>query len=107
MSDIFGGEPPATPAVRAEDLVGEGKKFKDIDALAAGKLESDRFIEQLKAEKADAEARASRAVEVEAELQKLREDLIARKAPEPVGKPTQPSQPATTDIEKIVLETIT
>ncbi len=34
------------------ELVGEGKKFKDAASLAAAKLESDRFIEQLKAENA-------------------------------------------------------
>lgn len=32
------------------ELVGEGKKFKDAAALAAGKIESDKYIEQLKAE---------------------------------------------------------
>jgi hypothetical protein len=34
-------------------LVGEGKKFRDVAALAAGKVESDKFIEQLKRETAD------------------------------------------------------
>jgi len=33
-----------------EELVGEGKKFKTVEDLARGKLESDRFIEQLKSE---------------------------------------------------------
>ena len=33
-----------------ETLVGEGKKFKDIEALAKGKVLSDSFIEQLKEE---------------------------------------------------------
>lgn len=33
-------------------LVGEGKKFKDAEALAKGKVESDSFIEQLKNENA-------------------------------------------------------
>lgn len=31
-------------------LVGEGKKFRTIEDLAKGKLEADRFIEQLKSE---------------------------------------------------------
>jgi len=35
------------------NLVGEGKKFKDAEALAAGKLESDQFIERLKSENAE------------------------------------------------------
>lgn len=33
-----------------KSLVGEGKKFKDEELLAKGKLESDRFIEQLQSE---------------------------------------------------------
>lgn len=41
----------------AAELVGEGKKFKDIQALARAKAESDAFIERLKAE--NAEMRAS------------------------------------------------
>lgn len=32
------------------ELVGEGKKFKDPQALARGKVESDRFIERLQGE---------------------------------------------------------
>lgn len=35
-----------------EELVGEGKKFKDAQALAKGKAESDAFIESLKREQA-------------------------------------------------------
>ena len=34
-------------------LVGEGKKFKSVEDLAKGKLEADRFIEQLLREKAE------------------------------------------------------
>jgi len=33
-----------------DTLVGEGKKFASIEALAAGKAESDKFIEQLQGE---------------------------------------------------------
>lgn len=32
------------------ELVGEGKKFKDLGELAKGKIEADRFIEDLKTE---------------------------------------------------------
>src|SRR5687767_10989745 len=35
-----------------EELVGENKKFKDIDALAKGKAYSDMMIEHMKAEQA-------------------------------------------------------
>ena len=36
-----------------EDLVGEGKKFKDLEALARGKAESDAFVKRLEAEQAE------------------------------------------------------
>lgn len=39
-----------TPASLYETLVGEGKKFKTPEDLAKAKIESDRFIEQLKEE---------------------------------------------------------
>lgn len=36
-----------TNASYMEQLVGEGKKFKDIESLAKGKLEADRHIEEI------------------------------------------------------------
>lgn len=39
--------------VKFEDLVGEGKKYKDTEAVAKAIAEKDRFIEQLKSEKAE------------------------------------------------------
>lgn len=44
-------EEPTSPSVLG-DLVGEGRKFNDVEALARGKLEADRFIEQMKQENA-------------------------------------------------------
>lgn len=44
MSDVF----QETQEVKVDDLVGEGKKFKTADDLAKGKVESDRFVEDLK-----------------------------------------------------------
>lgn len=81
MTDVFSqpnGEAKADPAkVSLQDLVGEGKKFKDADALAAAKAESDAFIEQLKAENAglrnagaNLEALQARIAELEAEKNK-------------------------------------
>ena len=46
-----GSSTPTTDALA--ELVGEGKKFKDIAALAVGKVESDKFIDRLKKEAAD------------------------------------------------------
>ena len=39
-------EAGTNPSVVGE-LVGEGRKFNDVEALAKGKLEADRFIEQM------------------------------------------------------------
>ena len=44
-------EEPTSPSVLGE-LVGEGRKFNDVEALAKGKIEADRFIEQMKQENA-------------------------------------------------------
>lgn len=56
-------EAVTTPSV-VGDLVGEGRKFNDVEALAKGKLEADKFIEQMKQEnaalKADLEKTAYR-----------------------------------------------
>jgi hypothetical protein len=48
MSLFENGDP-----VTFDALVGEGKKYKDPDAVAKAIIEKDRFIEQLKAEKAE------------------------------------------------------
>jgi len=48
-------EEPTSPSVLG-DLVGEGRKFNDVEALAKGKLEADRFIEQMKNENATLKA---------------------------------------------------
>lgn len=62
-SQVSSFEEPTSPSVLG-DLVGEGRKFNDVEALAKGKLEADRFIEQMKQEnaalKADLEKQAYR-----------------------------------------------
>jgi len=58
MSDVFssattennapaGTNDSTTNASYMEQLVGEGKKFKDVESLAKGKLEADRHIEDI------------------------------------------------------------
>lgn len=54
MTDVFDTDNSETTASALEELVGEGKKFADAEALAKGKKESDNFIEQLKQEKQEA-----------------------------------------------------
>ena len=58
---------PETPvdANPLETLVGEGKKFKDVSALAHGKLEADRFVLQLQNE---GKAQRDRIKQLEEEL---------------------------------------
>jgi hypothetical protein len=69
-----------------EDLVGEGKKYRDNDAVAKAIAEKDRFIERLKAEAAEArEAALKRANEKEF-LDRL-ETLSRGKSPEPGNQP--------------------
>ena len=52
INDLANGSTPPQddPNSFLEALVGEGKTFKDTAALAKGKAESDKFIEQLKKE---------------------------------------------------------
>ena len=52
--DVFSGDTQATPTTETDDstsyiakLVGDDKKFKDAEALARGKFESDTYIETL------------------------------------------------------------
>jgi hypothetical protein len=45
-------DPNVQVAPLAEQLVGDGKPFKDVEALAKGKTDADSFIEQLKNENA-------------------------------------------------------
>ena len=68
MSDLFNdsnvdNEDVENLEVTLEDLVGEGKKYRDPNALAKGAYEKDRFIEKLKQEN-----------------QAMREDLTSRQA---------------------------
>lgn len=107
MPDIFGGEDNPHAAIRAEDLVGEGKKFKSVDDLAKGKAEADAYIERLKAEVAERDSRLAQTVNAEAELAKIREEIAAaRQVPKQEVQPDRPRQPEK-DIDAIVEESIT
>lgn len=62
-----------------EQLVGEGKKFKDTEALARGKMEADTYIETLKKELAAKEAELAK----QNHAAELLEELRRSKAKEP------------------------
>lgn len=57
--------------INVDDLVGEGKKFKDLNALAKAKIESDRFIERLKRETAEIRKDLNERLSVEDLLKKM------------------------------------
>ena len=51
MTDLFTDD---QPEITFDDLVGEGKKYRDTDAVAKALAEKDRFIKQLEEENATA-----------------------------------------------------
>lgn len=80
------------------DLVGEGKKYKTLEALAASHVYANEFIETLKKENKEKEEKLEKAIKTE----ELFNKLTATK--EPVQTSTTTSLE---DIQKIVLNTIT
>ena len=89
-----------------EGLVGDGKKFKTVEDLATGKLESDAFIEQLKMENKTALeelAKAQGKGEDSATVTELLKTVqAAQKAAEEGNQPLDDDA-----LRKIVRETIT
>lgn len=58
------------------DLVGDGKKFKDAEALARGKMESDNFITRLQKENAELRDDLKTRVTMQAVLDKLGKPVV-------------------------------
>lgn len=58
-----------------EQLVGEGKKFKDQQALAKGKLESDQFISQLQTELAELRLQVKQSKSTEEMVAAIKKEL--------------------------------
>lgn len=84
-------------------LVGEGKKFRDVAALAAGKVESDKFIEQLKREAADLRkelAEATKGADTQRTLSEIMEALNRRPQTNEEGDEGKP-EPKTISLEDI------
>lgn len=82
MSDNLFDEPqsasPETPTDDgdkdyASELVGEGKRFKDLNSLAKGKLEADAFIERLKREAEEARQELRKRMDLEQIVNKIAE----------------------------------
>lgn len=107
---------PNIPENAAEALIGEGKKFKDVETAARSLLAKDAFIEQLKAE--NAQMRAS--LRGEQKIDEFLTKLAAQNATPPKasneGQPpentdanqlnnTQPPKGLTlTDVEEVFLK---
>lgn len=82
---------PATPDIQlSEQLVGEGKPFKDIEALAKGKLDADSFIEQLKNENAKMRTAVGTAEQESLKAATLSQVLEAVRTLSPSGTPNDP-----------------
>lgn len=117
MSDIFSAAEEAPgiatpPNVSFADLVGEGKKFADAEALAKAKAEADFFINKLKEEnKALREAvtkeinAADNLTALQKEMAELREKLN-KKSVEP-SQPTAGDLTAGQNLEELVSRVIT
>jgi len=86
MSDVF-SDTPSDPSNPFEQLVGEGKKFKTPEDLAAGKIEADRTIEARNRELEESRQEQERLRLRILELERPREpaaDTIPREANRPV-----------------------
>jgi hypothetical protein len=92
MTDLFDGGDPAddAPAPKFEDLVGEGKKYKDNDAAAKAIAEKDRFIEQLKGELKGIRTELQTRLTLEQAIDKL---TVQAPPPSPSRDGTPPSEP--------------
>ena len=99
------------PKSAFEALVGEGKKFKDTEALAAGKLESDRYIKELEEKKKEYEAKLEQSTKVEQLLAKLEEAEASQSVDPAPSNDTLPEDNGNTsqkpeDIKALINEAI-
>lgn len=69
MANLFSNDPTEAPAL--EELVGEGKKYSDINALVSAMVEKDRFIDQLQGENEELRVDLRARTSVEELLDKL------------------------------------
>lgn len=112
MTDVFSDPKTEDPKGAAPDgqnesdplagLVGEGRKFKTVEDLARGKLESDKFIENLTSEQKELRDYVA---ELESKLQKVEavKDVMGSKGTAD-GDGNQPKSLPTEEILKLVDE---
>lgn len=107
MTDLFnkGGDPSNDAQNVLDQLVGEGKKFKTVEDLAKGKLESDAFIERLTDEQKSLREQLEKldAAAKEAETLKSVLDKLGHKPNSgSEGKDGNQPNPGPEEIEKLV-----
>jgi hypothetical protein len=89
---------PAPTALESDlvsKLVGDGKKFKDVDALAKGKLESDAFIERLQKENEDLRKVADKNLTLESILEAIKKPTDDK----PKGNADTPPTASAADVD--------
>lgn len=84
------------------ELVGEGKKFASVADLAKGKVESDIFIERLKAENAQVRAELAKKQSQEEFLDQLEARLIPDKTATTTTSVTPPTNVAAPQVSTAV-----
>jgi hypothetical protein len=104
MDNLFTPTDPTTiPENAYEVLVGEDKKYKDNEALARSKMESDNFIRNLQRELKELRDASSKAATLEEVRTTLLAELKASKDTSLVQPPVTPPEPDDNpDIETIV-----
>lgn len=88
------------------DLVGEGKKFKDVQALAKGKQEADTTIELMKAELATLREQANNGKSVAELLEAFRAQDPETNRGQPPITPPAPNSFKEEDVRKIALDAL-
>ena len=74
-----------TTPTATEQLVGEGKKFKDIEALALGKVASDKFVTDLQAKLSEANTKLTEQDYAKTLLDQLQNASTNTNSVKPVG----------------------
>lgn len=99
MSDVF-TDPTTSDTDHLAALVGEGKKYQTVEALAKSRVDADNYIEQLKRENAEARTELAARLSVEEALRKAQNERNTEVPPKVATENTTPSAtPAPTDKE--------
>jgi hypothetical protein len=95
-----------TASTALDQLVGPGKKFATVEDLAKGKLESDRFVDQLKTEQAGLREDLNQRVRMEELLERLEETRGGGNS-SMVTTTTTSETPNSPNIEQLIEQTLT